>query len=70
MLVETARDIGKAIFVMISAAVSAITSWLPSTELLGAYDKAVSILAGLVAIIVGLMTIYNYIRKWTADEVD
>ena len=66
-LIETARDVTKAVIVMVSATVSYVTSWLPSSEMLGVYDKVVSVTAGIVAIIVGLMTIYNYIRKWRAE---
>lgn len=67
MLIETAKEIGNAIIVIIGAAVSAIISWIPNVELLGAYDKVVSITAGVVAIIVGIMTIINYVKKWTNE---
>ena len=63
-MVETGHNIIETIVVVISASISWFFGWLPSGQMLGNWDKSISILAGIVAIIVGIHAIVNYWRKW------
>lgn len=63
-MVEIGKDIVETTIVIIGASVSWVFGWVPEGQVLGTWDKSISILAGIVAIIVGVHAIINYWRKW------
>lgn len=68
MMLETGKDIMYSVFVGANACISIFFSWNPASGMLGTYDKIISIIAGCVAIVVGIFAIINYIINWSGND--